>query len=151
MEKEVVLREFLGNHVNTKDIALKYGWNKIEILNYLREELGSIELKRIAQSNAAINTNKNLDYVELGKTISNSVRTKMAEDERYLAQWKIKSKQASKLARKKVKYLLKNNAEFKRNWLTNCKTGGLSTFNNKKCFWDPKNLDKRRKGSLKGI
>ena len=151
MEKEVVLREFLENRLNSTDIASKYNVSKKEVLDYLRDELGSTKLKRIAQSNAAIKTNKNLDYVKLGKTISNSVRSKMAKDDSYSIQWKLKAKNASKLARKKVRTLLNNNAEFKQNWLTNWRKGGLSTFNNQKGFWDPKNLDKRRRGSLRGI
>ncbi len=147
----MVLREFLENRKNSRDIALKYNLNKKEIVDFFRNELGSIELKRIAQSNAAINTNKNLDYEKLGKIISISIRKKMSDDKKYLKQWKLKAKSASDLARMRVKNLFETNSEFKQKWINNCKTGGLATFNNKKGFWDPNNLEKRRKGSLKGI
>ena len=45
MEKEVVLREFLENRLNSTDIASKYNVSKKEVLDYLRDELGSTKLK----------------------------------------------------------------------------------------------------------
>ena len=150
MDNSLVINEFEKNNKTSRIIAQEQNMSKREVISLLKNFFGPPEFLKIARRNAAIQTNKKIDRVSLGKRISKSLLKKMDNPE-FHRKWIIKTKKASLIARNNVSNLLCNNTKFREKWRKNCSKGGLSSFQNKKGFYDPNHLLKRKEGSLKGL
>lgn len=162
MNKEELIFDFKENSLTLTNLIKKYGVEKEIIKGLLKEELkedySKILFRNIGRSgNRALmeklreNPEFRQNYFrKTGNGISKAILEKM-KDENYRKKWIEKTKHASVLGRQQVNLLLETNPIFKEAWIKNCKKGGEITFNAKLGAYDPKNREKRKIGSLKGL